>query len=398
MIRLTRAGFLALLMATCTPGCGEVVHDVGTVVEKRQVPGASGENGSDGDASFDGGNDGGDAEPLPDATTDAARPDGGSPPEDPFDPACRGRQLPAEPRRLDIYIMMDATLMLEIPVVMRSAKPGVDAFLDEAGSSGLAVGIRYFGTICDSATYAEPDVPIAELPGNAQAVKSFAPSELLTPLPVVPALEGGIQHARERQRDPDLQNTKQVVFLVTSEIFPGCGNTPDDLDNAAQDGSTGSPPIETYVFGVNAFRLLNPAELTAFLDRLGRLAIRGGTGQAYLADLESQYEELAMRLGEARDAAMPSPCDLAYPIWLDDERLPGDPELVTLTYTPPAGEPVRVPRVSDASECDPLLEGWYFDDAVRPSRVTACGRTCDALKSDPVPEVFFVIGCAPPAR
>ena len=33
---------------------------------------------------------------------------------------------------------------------------------------------------------------------------------------------------------------------------------------------------------------------------------------------------------EARNAAMPSPCDLAYPEWLDNGS-PGDPDLGTLT-------------------------------------------------------------------
>jgi hypothetical protein len=102
-------------------------------------------------------------------------------------------------------------------------------------------------------------------------------------------------------------------------------------------------------------------------------------------------------MNEARDSAMPSPCDLDYPAWLD-KGLPGDPELATLVYTLPGEEPVRVPRVPDASECDPLLEGWYYDDPIRPSRVTACGRTCEILTSDPSPEVNIIAGCAPPPR
>ncbi len=398
MGKLARSVILALLALAGVAACGEVAHDVGTLARARPPAGGTGGSGGtepspDADAETAGEPDAA----VPDATADAAQTDSGGQGEDPYSPACQGRLVPAEPIRLEIYIMMEGSLTLEIPVVKRSAKPGVVAFLQDPDSNGTAVGIRYFGTGCEASEYAVPDVPVAELPGNTAALESFTPSDLLTPLPMVPALRGAIQHARERYDRSDLKSTKQVVFLLISELFPGgCGFTPEDLDDTAQEGFLGSPPIETYIFGVGALTLLDPSILGNFLAQLRGLALQGGTGQPYLADLTASDEEMATRLAEAREAAMPSPCEFACPEWLDGD-LPGDPELVTLTYTRSVGDRVRVPRLSDPSECDPLVNGWYYDDPIQPSRAIACGRICEIIESNPPPEIDFVLGCAPPA-
>ena len=394
MGKLTRSVFTAFLLAAGFTACDEVVHDVGTLGKARSTENGASGSGAAADSAENGTDGGADAAPSDtNAAADATRPDDSGHQEDPI---CQGRSVAAEPRRLDIYIMMDGSLMIELPVIMRTAKLGVDAFLQDPDSNGTAVGIRYFGVGCEPYEYAVPDVPVAELPGNTAALESFTPSAILTPLPVVPALRGAILHARERQGRSDLDNTKQAVFLLTSEIYTGCGNIPDDLDTAAQEGFQGSPSIETYAFGVAVFSLLNPTDLTSFRDQLGQVALLGGTNRPFLADLGISDEELAARLAEARDAAMPSRCDFAYPDWVDSA--PGDPELVTLTYSGPSGDAVQVPRVSSAAECDPFLEGWYYDEPARPSRVIACGLTCETIESDPAPDIGFILGCAPPAR
>ena len=413
MQHLARTASTAFLIAAGVAACGEVTHDVGTLARSRpptddtgvsrtepspEVGAAATEPSPDADIGATGEQDAA----VPNATVDAARGAArtesggqGGQEENPLDAGCQERLVPAERRRLDIYIMMDGSLTVEIPMVRRSAMAGVIAFLKDPDSNGTAVGIRYYGLGCEAAEYAVPNVQVAELPGNTAALENFQPSDL-SPLPVVPALRGAIQHARERQNRIGLENTKQVVFLLTSELFlDGCGFSPEDLDNAAQEGFLGSPPIETYVFGVGALNVLDPSVRISFLEQLDRIALQGGTDQPYLVDLGLSEEEMATRLAEARDAARPSRCDFAYPDWRVGD-LPGDPELVTLTYTRPVGDRVRVPRTSDASECDPLSIGWYYDDPVEPSRAIACGRTCEIIESNPSPEVDFLLGCAPP--
>ena len=116
---------------------------MGTLVDqKRDRNGSGTEGGADAGGEPNRGDAGGDAEIGVDATVEAGPADDGGQTEHPYDPDCRGRLLPAEARRLDIYVMMDASLMIELPVVKRSAKPGLDAFVDAPDSSGVAVGIR----------------------------------------------------------------------------------------------------------------------------------------------------------------------------------------------------------------------------------------------------------------
>jgi hypothetical protein len=236
-------------------------------------------------------------------------------------------------------------------------------------------------------------VGIDLLPDNAPSIKGARPTFPASTFPVLPALQGAIAHCRVRARSPEHANTKQVVFLIIADgnVNPVCAYTPEQLNEVAEQGFGGQPSIETYVFGLEAVSFLDPALLQALLEQVAQ---QGGTRSPYMFNLGANAD-LADKMAEARDTAKPSPCDFEYPTWYQGGG-PGNPDWVTLQYTHSGGSTVRVPRVDDRLACEPGRDGWYFDDPSAPSRVIACGQTCDTLTAEPAPQTRIIVGCASP--
>jgi len=104
---------------------------------------------------------------------------------------CVGDRYAGEQIPLDIYIMFDVSCSMSCP--SEETGPGLccrggpnpridqvrsatETFLKDPMSSGMGVGIGYFGfmpggqTSCDPSKYSMPSVPIGTLPGNVGAL------------------------------------------------------------------------------------------------------------------------------------------------------------------------------------------------------------------------------------
>ena len=159
---------------------------------------------------------------------------------------CGGDKYHAEQRPLDMYVMFDDSGSM-IPWWMSATQTSTQ-FLNAPESAGIGVGLQFFGTSCDVATYATPKVPIAALPGNVQAITAAFPVLPIEATPTEPALRGAIQYARSWQTGH--ANHKVVVLLVTDGEPTECNSTLPSVTQVAAEGFGGTPSIQTYVLGL----------------------------------------------------------------------------------------------------------------------------------------------------
>jgi hypothetical protein len=282
---------------------------------------------------------------------------------------CGGDKYQAEKRPLDMYVMFDDSGSM-IPWWI-SATQAFTQFLNAPESAGIGVGLQFFGTSCDVATYATPKVPIAALPGNAQAITAAFPILPIESTPTDPALRGAVQHAKSwAMGHPD---HKVVVLLVTDGEPTECLSTIPGVTQVAAEGFAGTPSIPTYVLG-----------LGLSLTNLHSIAMAGGTGQAFIVDPNSGTA-LAQAMNQIRGSALP--CDYALP------KNTTDPRKVNMDFTPQGGMSTRLVHVGAAANCDPVKGGWYYDNPQTPARIIVCPQTCDAFKKDPSGRVDVVLGC-----
>jgi hypothetical protein len=179
---------------------------------------------------------------------------------------------------------------------------------------------------------------------------------------------------------------KPVILLATDGvpddtcISAVAGETPNTLANAiaiAAAAYGGTPSIATFVVGVGS-------DLAA----LDGIAQAGGTGSATLVDTGSNaQQQFLAALDAARRSAIP--CDFTIPA---DSNV--EPAETNVEYSPANGSRQDFVFVGDATSCSKApTNGWYFDDAIHPTKVILCGAACDMVKADDRGQVNVVFGC-----
>jgi len=84
---------------------------------------------------------------------------------------CGREQYHAEQAPLTIYTLFDDSISM-----LLWWGPVTDAFtrfVRDPRSAGISIGLKFFGTDCEPATYSKPDVAIGSLPQNADAIASL---------------------------------------------------------------------------------------------------------------------------------------------------------------------------------------------------------------------------------
>jgi hypothetical protein len=257
----------------------------------------------------------------------------------------------------------------------------INGFVNEPQNAGLAVGIGSFpialvgmaGT-CDATRYAQPVVPIAPLPGNAQPISNAL--AMVTPAsntPTVPALNGAIEYARSYAKATPSRSV--AVVLVTDGLPNGCASTVAAASMVAMSAFAGSPSIKTYVVGLGN---------TASLDQI---ALAGsGNLQHYFP---ATGDVAAKLTGALRHVSNVAPCEFALPMRAFDPNL----AIVQITVGP-NGMPQNVTRIAGATACGPT-GGWYYDDNVLPKTVTLCPQVCEPIRANPDSRIRLILGCPP---
>jgi hypothetical protein len=248
----------------------------------------------------------------------------------------------------------------------------ISQFLHDPDSAGIGVGLQFFGNECDPAFYANPKVPIAELPDAAPALEMAFPALPLEGTAMVPALQGAVQYARDNMSQH--HDSKTVVLLVTDGLPTECNSNVPDVEATAMMGLTGLPSVQTFVIGIGI-------DLTT----LDGFAKAGGSDKAFSVEAGSA-SALVDALNAIRSQALP--CDYALPS--ADSSV--DVKRVNLRHTSASGDTATIGWVSGPDACDPQQGGWYFDDPNAPQRLIVCPNRCDQLKQAGG-EVQVLLGC-----
>jgi Mg-chelatase subunit ChlD len=308
-----------------------------------------------------------------------------------FDPdaACAKFEEQGISKPVNLYVMFDKSASMA-GNKWESAKAGLGAFVDDEGSAGIRVALRFFPRdpdavpACDQQGYKEPTVPFGALPGNAAALKAAMEAEAADGFstPMYPALGGGILMGIEMAENNPGESS--AVLLVTDGQPEGpaplCGGVdpedPQELAALAATGASFNPPVATYVVG-----LPGVDQATANL-----IAEAGGTDSAILVANTNVEEEFREALAKVRGDAVP--CVYEIP----DQVLDGEVTIsqVNIEVWPGGGgDPYIVPQNQSCNG-----EGWYYDDPANPSEIILCPDTCATLKSDWDAALRILLGCA----
>ena len=169
---------------------------------------------------------------------------------------CQGGQCPVcFPGGM--LILMDTSGSMSTNSRLQSELAAVQTFVQELESADLSVGVQYFprdsgsASLCNASDYANPDVAIGLLPGNAAAiVASMAGKNANYTSVIIGPLEAGINTVRawESANPP---RPGAVVMINDGGMNIGC--TTETVAQAvaiAAAGFNGSPSVATHVIGV----------------------------------------------------------------------------------------------------------------------------------------------------
>lgn len=338
---------------------------------------------------------------------DTSPPNGCQP--DPNLEGCVGQNFEGENIPLDIYIMFDSSASMNCTIDAVKDQGGnwpsnlcqgdnpritpvrraVRQFLEDPLSTGIGVGLGFFGdlpignTSCDPADYSDAAVGIAPLPGNATPVLTELDNANPTgETPTGAAIRGACEYVGQwHQQNP---GTKKVILFVTDGVpeapsSNGCDPTIPDAVQAAQDCLNGNPNVETYVLGVGQA-----------LDNLNQIAQAGGTDQAYLVDGSDggdvSQSVLAALNAIRADAVIP--CTLPIPTPAGGGVVNTD--TVNLGICDAGGASVGSFNVPDANSCGDQQGGWYYEE--NGTVIQLCNATCDTVSVSGA-TLYFTLGC-----
>jgi hypothetical protein len=118
------------------------------------------------------------------------------------------------------------------------------------------------------------------------------------------------------------------------------------------------------------------------------LTTSGVVGDLSRQDFSPIFQQLASSV--VKDA-IPVDCQWTIPTPTGGAKL--DPNAVNVRFTQEDGVTETLLGVIDAAECDDVHGGWYYDDAVNPTRVVACESSCRVMQSDHHARVEVAFGC-----
>ena len=259
---------------------------------------------------------------------------------------CAAMAQRAEGIPVDMYVMFDQSVSMNELVGTNDSRwtalvRAFKQFLSKPTTAGIGVGIQYFGlgppdqSSCNPDDYANPDVEIAPLPGNATAIKNSLSNHMPTSdTPTVPALTGAIAHARAWAAAHPTHVT--VAVLATDGLPFGCGTMNDvtPVVAAAADGLAGTPSIKTFVIGV--------PPMNSPIDNVGQIATAGGTTAIIFDNTGDVAQQFVDALDKIRGSVQLS-CE--YTRAAADGRTDGEPgrsEYFVHAGHGPAGGPPRL--------------------------------------------------------
>jgi hypothetical protein len=267
----------------------------------------------------------------------------------------------------------------------------VTAFVSDPSSDGISVGLGSFPPLgsaapdCTTGTNCgTPIVPIAALPGNANAMitamqTTAKPDNPIANTPTECGIRGMISQCEQWQSSSGIQC---VNVLVTDGTPTECDT--NDANLIALVASAKTQGLTTFVIGLPGSNL----------QALDKLAQAGGTTAAI--DVSAGVTAFTDALNKIRatvSVGTALPCQWKIPPPPSGQTF--DPKMVNISFTPKGGTAQDFGYVSEA-DCSRATNAWYFDvDPAQgtPTQVLLCSQTCDMLKASSGAEVSVGFGC-----
>jgi hypothetical protein len=243
---------------------------------------------------------------------------------------------------------------------------------------------------CEAALYAQPALPVGELPGWAThlglTIASVNPGGST---PMAPAVAGTLSLLRVHATTHP--GRKPILVLATDGFPTGCGpNTIETVAAAILGGRMGLPSMPTYVIGVFAQTELVRSQLA-----LSQLAVAGGTGAPFvLEEGKDLAQKFLAALEQIRGSALA--CDFAIPRPVNGTL---DFGKVNVRFTPggAGAVPEDLVYVGAADRCDPTHGGWFYDVDPKaggvPTRIQICEASCKRFRAESAGQVDLQVGC-----
>jgi hypothetical protein len=328
-----------------------------------------------------------------------------------------------------LYIMFDqSSSMGGFPVGANPWDPAVSAlksFANDAKSAGLGVALQYFpiggGSCSTGSGYSSPAVPVGVLPGHAtefnKSLDDHSPNGIGTP--IEGALRGVTEFCKKYQSDhPDQQCVSVLVTDGQPELAAGCDENSTSLAAIAK--SAHDAGVTTFAVGLQG----------ASFSLLDQIALQGGapdcnaSASRYACDVSSGASGLLDALNTIREKIVtydtrtetrvvtrevvrsvtrtvvrtqiveqvertPLPCEWEIPASPSGEAFDRNKVNIRLS----SGEvQTTFVHVSSREQCVP--NGWHFDDDIQPTRLIACGETCERIEAVGAAEIDILLGCA----
>jgi hypothetical protein len=293
----------------------------------------------------------------------------------------------------DVIFLQDTSYSMDYNLKWTTVQEGLETFLQDPRFTGIGAGLQRFPIrdLCSVSGYEQLAVPVAQLPGNFPALKTALDSwRMAGGTPTVPAIEGVLEVAQANALANPTR--KQIVVLATDGIpDDSCSvgsdmGLPNDVQSVVQlvgGAAQSSPPVTTFVVGVGA-------DLT---DLNAIAAAGGGLPQALLVDTTQDITgAFSAALDEIRKVAFS--CDFALPT--PPEGLAIDPMKINVIFNDGNGGMTKTfVNVKDASGCAMApMNGWYYDNQIKPTKVTLCDQACDIVRGAVMGQVDIAYGCA----
>lgn len=310
---------------------------------------------------------------------------------------CVAQAAAAEGIPLDIYVMFDQSGSMITPsgagTRLDAVRAALTDFVRAPASSGIGIGIGYFGylpigqTSCEPSKYRDPAVPIAGLPANADSlIRSLQGVKPVGETPTAAAIRGACDYASEWKNSHTDRITVMLLITdgvpeapVTSQQPGGCNPTLEDAIEATQSCNADKGGMQTYVIGVG------PS-----LSNLDGIASAGGTEKAYLVEGGDVGGKVLEALNAIRGAAQ-IPCEMKIPPPPNGQTLNHD--RVNIVFIDGKDATHDLYKVDDAASCGDG-DGWYYDDPAAPATIRLCERSCALVKGDVKGRLEVAFGCA----
>jgi hypothetical protein len=247
-------------------------------------------------------------------------------------------------------------------------------------------GECYGYATCEIEPYAQPEVAIATLPGNASALTaSLAAATPLGLTPTYAALSGALEQARVQARANP--SHRVVAVLATDGTPAGCErDDPLNVEMLATQGVSSDPSVWTYVVGV-----FSPEETEA-LATLDAWAAAGGTSSAFVIDPQQDVSaQFLEALEKIRGGALS--CEYRIPPSPNGSTLDFDAVNVALVIDQ---QSLDFRYVAEPGRCSLTALGWYYDVDPQngtPTKISVCEQACQMLQATNNGRVEVRLGC-----